>query len=327
MRGKRDHLIDSLLSRPEFTDYWAYKWSDLLLVNGNKLPEQPMWSYHQWIPRQVELNTPWDEFVRDLLTSTGSTLANGAGNFFVLDDEPTKIAEMVSTAFLGMSIACAKCHNHPMEKWTNDQYFAFANLFSRVRSKNGSVADSASFMPTTRAISSNRSAARPAADAARWRAGLAQSPEDRRLPLAQWLTAPENPYFARAITNRVWKNFFATGLVESVDDLRMTNPSSNEKLLSGAAGFLVTKQFDSRPDARDSAERNISAQQRRAAGEPGRHALLRPLLSAPIDGRGDARCGVASHRRADKLSHGSAQPEEGPRNLSPMGYRALQLPD
>ena len=139
--GKRDHLIDALLARPEFVDYWAYHWSDLLLVNSDKLPEQPMWSYYQWIRRQVELNTPWDLMVRNLITATGSTLQNGAGNFFVLHDEPTKLAETVSVAFLGMSINCAKCHNHPMEKWTNDQYFAFANLFSRVRLKNGATPD------------------------------------------------------------------------------------------------------------------------------------------------------------------------------------------
>lgn len=327
--GKRDHLIDSLLSRPEFTDYWAYKWSDLLLVNGNKLPEQPMWSYYQWIRRQVELNTPWDEFVRDLVTSTGSTLANGAGNFFILHDEPTKIAETVSTAFLGMSIACAKCHNHPMEKWTNDQYFAFANLFSRVRSKNGSVPDERVVYAdnTGDLVQPLRGKAQPPTplDGA---AGSLTSPEDRRLPLAQWLTAPENPYFARAITNRVWKNFFATGLVESVDDLRMTNPSSNEKLLSAAAGFLIKKQFDLKALMREILQ--SETYQRSSLARPenqddtrfyARYYPRRLMAEVMLDAVSQVTA-VPTSFRMDRRNQ-----NKGLGNSYPMGYRALQLPD
>ena len=138
---KRDRVIDALLKRPEFVDYWSHRWSDLFLVNGDKLMPQAMWSYYNWIRRHVAANTPWDAMVRDLLTASGSTLEHGGGNFFVLNDEPTKCAETVSVAFMGTSIACAKCHNHPMEKWTHDQYYAFANLFARIRSKNGTQAN------------------------------------------------------------------------------------------------------------------------------------------------------------------------------------------
>jgi hypothetical protein len=327
--GKRDHLIDALLSRPEFTDYWAYKWSDLLLVNGNKLPEQPMWSYYQWIRRQVELNTPWDEFVRELVTSTGSTLANGAGNFFILHDEPTKIAETVSTAFLGMSIACAKCHNHPMEKWTNDQYFAFANLFSRVRSKNGSVNDERVVYAdnTGDLVQPLRGKAQPPTplDGA---PGSLTSPEDRRLPLAQWLTAPENPYFARAITNRIWKNFFATGLVESVDDLRMTNPSSNEKQLSAAAGFLIQKQFDLKALMREILQ--SETYQRSSIARPenqddtrfyARYYPRRLMAEVMLDAVSQVTA-VPTTFRMDRRNA-----NKGLGNSYPMGYRALQLPD
>lgn len=122
-------------------DYWSYKWSDLLLVNGAKLPQPAMWSYYQWIRGHVEANTPWDEFVRQLVTARGSTLDNGAANYFVLHDDPTLMAETTTVAFMGLAINCAKCHNHPMEKWTNDQYYEFANLFARVRAKNGPGGD------------------------------------------------------------------------------------------------------------------------------------------------------------------------------------------
>src|SRR5215213_7040193 len=133
---KRDKLIGSLLERPEFVDYWSYKWSDLLLVSSRKLKPAGMWSYYNWVREQVAQNTPWDEFARKVDTSTGSTLENGAGNFYLLHDDPTTMSETASLAFMGMSINCAKCHNHPMEKWTNDQYYGMANLFARVRTKN-----------------------------------------------------------------------------------------------------------------------------------------------------------------------------------------------
>lgn len=326
---KRDRLIQHLLQRPEFVDFWSYKWSDLLLVSSDKLPVQPMWSYYQWIRRNVELNTPWDAMVRDLLTSTGSTLENGAGNFFTLHDEPTRLAETVSTAFLGMSIACAKCHNHPMEKWTNDQYFAFANLFSRVRAKNGGVADERVIFAATEG------------DIVQPLTGRAQAPtpldakpvsmtstKDRRVPMAEWLTAPENPWFSRAITNRVWKNFFSTALVESVDDLRMTNPASNEKLLSEAAGYLAKSKFDLK-------------------------ALMRLILQSETyqrssvalpENKDDTRFYSRYYPRRlmaevmlDSVSQVTAVPTKfnmDKRNANrgigagyPMGYRALQLPD
>ncbi len=326
---KRDHLIDSLLARPEFVDFWAYKWSDLLLVNGDKLPEQPMWSYYQWIRRQVELNTPWDELVRDLVTSTGSTLENGAGNFFILHDEPTKIAETVSVAFLGMSINCAKCHNHPMEKWTNDQYYAFANLFSRVRSKNGTVADERVVFADTVGdlVQPLRGKAQPPTPLDGQPISLTSS-EDRRIALAKWLTSPENPYFARSITNRLWKNFFAVGLVESVDDLRMTNPASNEKLLSEAAGFLVKNRFDLKSLMREILR--SETYQRSSVARPenkddtrfyARYYPRRLMAEVMLDAVSQVTS-VPTTFRMDKRNA-----NKGLGGAYPMGYRALQLPD
>jgi hypothetical protein len=326
---KRDHLIDTLLARPEFVDFWAYKWSDLLLVNSDKLPEQPMWSYYQWIRRQVELNTPWDELVRDLVTSTGSTLENGAGNFFVLHDEPTKIAETVSVAFLGMSINCAKCHNHPMEKWTNDQYYAFANLFSRVRSKNGSVPDERVIFADNTGDLVQPLRGKPQPPTPLDAKGISlTSTEDRRVPLAKWLTSPENPYFARSITNRVWKNFFAVGLVEGVDDLRMTNPASNEKLLSEAAGFLVKNRFDLKALMREILR--SETYQRSSVARPenkddtrfyARYYPRRLMAEVMLDAISQVTA-VPTTFRMDKRNA-----NKGIGGAYPMGYRALQLPD
>jgi hypothetical protein len=325
---KRDRLIESLLRRPEFVDFWTYKWCDLFLVNSDKLPVGPMWSYYQWIRRNVELNTPWDEMVRDLLTATGSTLENGAGNFFVLHDEPTKLAETVSVAFLGMSIACAKCHNHPMEKWTNDQYFAYANLFSRVRLKNGAVTDERVVFHS------------PEGDLVQPLTGKAQAPtpldakptsltsaEDRRIPLAKWLTAPENPWFSRSITNRVWKNFFGTALVESVDDLRMTNPASNEKLLHEAAAHLAQQKFDLKALMRTILQSETYQRSSEALPENkddnrfyARYYPKRLMAEVMLDASSQVTA-VPTSFTVNKRNANRAG------SSYPMGYRALQLPD
>lgn len=243
--GKRDELIEGLLKRKEFVDYWTYRWSDLFLVNSEKLRPAAMWSYYNWIRNNVAANTPWDVMVRQLVTSTGSTLENGAANFFVLHEDPPSMAETTSQAFLGMSINCAKCHNHPMEKWTNDEYFGMANLFARVRAKSGTgdgerVVFVASAGDINQPLRGRPQPPRPLDGTPL----TIESAEDRREHLADWLTARENPYFSRAIVNRVWANFFDVGLVEKVDDLRMTNPASNEKLLSGLARYLAEQKFD-----------------------------------------------------------------------------------
>jgi len=326
---KRDRLVEKVLQRPEFVDYWSYHWCDLLLVNSNKLPMQPMWRYYQWIRRNVELNTPWDVLVRDLLTATGSTLENGAGNFFVLHDEPTKVAETVSTAFLGMSIQCAKCHNHPMEKWTNDQYFAFTNLFSRIRIKNGGVTDERVIYS-----SSDGDIVQPLTGKAQPPTPLDSKPisltstEDRRIPMAQWVTSPENPYFSRAITNRIWKNFFSVGLVEAVDDLRMTNPASNEKLLNDAAGYLAKNHFDMKALMRAILQSETYQRSSVALAQNkddnrfyARYYPRRLMAEVMLD----AASSVTAVPTTFKMDRRNAN--KGVGDSYPMGYRALQLPD
>ncbi len=132
---KRQHLIDALLERDEFVDYWTYRWSDVFLINGRRLRPPALKAYYQWLRDSVQQNRPWDEMVRDVITAQGSSYEQGETNFYALHQTPEEMAENVSQAFLGLSINCAKCHNHPLEKWTNDQYYAMANLFSRVRAK------------------------------------------------------------------------------------------------------------------------------------------------------------------------------------------------
>ncbi len=247
---KRDRLIEELLARPEFVDYWTYKWSDLLMLNGTLLRPGALKAYYDWIHGHVAANTPWDQFVREILTATGGSLENGATNFYALHQSPEDMTENACQAFMGLSIGCARCHNHPLEKWTNDQYFSMANLFARVRAKgwggegrNGD-GDRTLYVSTTGDLVQPRTGQPQPPTPLDGEALEFEDPGDRRIHLANWMTSPENPYFSRAITNRVWANFFGEGLIEQIDDLRMSNPASNEELLSAAAASLVENNFD-----------------------------------------------------------------------------------
>ncbi|MCE9556691.1 MAG: DUF1553 domain-containing protein, partial [Planctomycetes bacterium] len=247
---KRDKLIDALLTRREYVDYWSYKWSDIMLISGRRIRPPAVKAFYDWIRNNVEKNTPWDEMVRQVVTAQGSSHENGATNFYALHQLPEEMTENVSQAFLSLSIGCARCHNHPMEKWTNDQYYAMANLFSRVRAKGWGGDARLGDGLRTLYVADSGELIQPATGKPQPPTPLDSepipfdAPQDRREVLARWLTSPDNPYFARAISNRVWANFFSVGLVEKVDDLRMSNPASNEALLSATAQYLVANKFD-----------------------------------------------------------------------------------
>lgn len=247
---KRSRWIDSLLESPEYVDYWSYRWSDLLMLNSNLLRSDGLKAYYGWIRDHVQKNTPWDQFARELVTAKGEALVNGATNFYAINQDPESMTENVCQAFLGLSIGCAKCHNHPLEKWTNDQYYAMANLFARVRAKGwgGEVRDgdaSRTVMVLDRGdlIQPLRGKPQPPAP-------LDAKPldfdatGDRREYLADWLTSPENPYFTRTIVNRVWAAYMGVGIVNAVDDLRASNPASNPALMQGLSEHLIAHRYD-----------------------------------------------------------------------------------
>ena len=286
---KRARLIESLLDRPEFVDYWTYKWSDLLLLSTRKLSQPEMWAFYQFIRQSVAENKPWDQFAREVLTASGSTLDNGAANYFVLHKDVTELTEATSVTFLGMSLTCARCHNHPLEKWTQDQYWEMANLFARVALKNGDRSGEVIVQ------------ALPTGDVPHPRRGVPlaptpldakplplDSPRGRRAYFAEWLTAPDNPYFAKAFVNRVWRNFMGRGLVEAEDDLRQTNPPTNEELFNALTRDLVDHKYDVKHLIRTIM--NSAAYQRSAKAQPGNaaddrfysHYLIRRLSAEVI---------------------------------------------
>jgi hypothetical protein len=252
---KRNRLIDELMKRPEFVDYWTYKWSDLLLVSSNHLSNDEMWSYYKWIRESVATNKPWNEFATEVITASGNTLRNGAANYWVIHRDPLDTSENMAQAFLGINISCAHCHNHPLAKWTQKDYYGMANLFARVRLKtfepsgfrpgvgvlfNDVTVYSA---PTGEFMDDRLMIPLPPKplDAA---ALSSEIPGDTRQYFAKWLTSADNPFFARNIVNRIWRNFMGRGLIEPVDDLRDTNPATNDELLNALVKDFVAHNFD-----------------------------------------------------------------------------------
>jgi hypothetical protein len=332
---KRDKLVDSLLARKEFVDYWTYKWSDVLTINGTRLRPQAVKAYYMWLRERVEKNTPWDETVRQVLTATGDSLENGATNFYALQQSPEDMTENACQAFMGLSIGCAKCHNHPLEKWTNDQYYGMASLFARVKAKGWGGEARNGDGGRTLYVATSGELVQP-------RTGKPQPPTpldsepipfeeeaDRRIKLAEWMTSPENPYFARSITNRVWANYFGVGLVMSIDDMRISNPASNEELLAAAAKYVVDHHFDLKALMRAILVSN--AYQRSAEPLPGNAAEQRfysryypKRLSAEV--LHDAICQVTERPSTfDNIAFLGADKQKT--DFYPQGTRAIQLYD
>ncbi len=242
---KRAKLIDRLMQRDEFVDYWSYKWSDLLLVSSRRLNSTAMWAFYDWIRESVKQNKPWNQFAKDIFLASGSTRENGALNYFVLHKDPIELSENATQAFLGQRITCARCHNHPLEKWTQVQYYQMANLFARVGVKNGAAPGENIVFAKVSGDVLYPKLARPLPPAPLDAASISlDSNEDRRIVFAQWLTSPDNAMFSRTIVNRVWANFMGRGLVDPMDDLRATNPASNEELLAALSKDFVEHGYD-----------------------------------------------------------------------------------
>ncbi|GMW00604.1 MAG: hypothetical protein AMXMBFR84_17410 [Candidatus Hydrogenedentota bacterium] len=316
--AKRKTLVKSLLDRPEFVDYWSYKWSELLLVSSRNLPKrEEMTALYQFIRENVAANTPWDEFVRKIVTAKGSTLENGAANYFVMHKQPDDLTETTSQAFLGMSITCARCHNHPLEKWTQDDYFGMANLLARVTLKNGKRGTDTVVLPAASGDIIHPRLGRPVEPKPLDGEAIPlQQAGDRREYLAAWLTSPENPYFTKAFVNRVWTNFMGRGLVAPEDDLRLTNPPTNALLFDMLARDTKEYGFDLKHliyTIMTSAAYQRSSQPANPAIQDDKHysQYVARRLSAEVI--------------LDAYSQATGVPTEF--SGYPSGFRALQLPD
>ena len=313
---KRSKLIDALLERPEFAEFWALKWGDLLRVRNAKLTNAGVHKFHHWLVAAFRQNMPYDQFTRALLASSGSTFQNPAANYYRAAADVNDCIESTSQVFLGVRIQCAKCHNHPFERWTQDNYYGIGAFFQRVQRKPGNH-------PEEQVIWLARSG-----EITQPRTGKQMSPwlpytgevapppdEDRRELFVDWLTKPDNPFFAKIEANRIWGHLLGRGIVEPIDDFRDSNPPANPALLSALADDFARHDYDRKHLMR--AILNSRAYQASATRNPFNqqdvkyfsHATTRLLSAEQLL---DAICQVTA----------SAEKFAG----LPLGLRATQLP-
>ena len=247
---KKQVLIDQLLDRPEYGDFWANKWADLLRPNPYRAGIKSVWNLDAWLKEAFRQNMPYDQFARELLTAQGSTWRNGATVIFRDRPEPIEIGASVSQLFLGVRLECAKCHHHPFEVWSQDDFFGFASFFSRVGHKGEGLSPPISggeeiiFTTNSGQLNHGRTGL-PVPPKTLTGLPLTLGPEvDPREVLAAWMTETSNPYFSRVMANRIWTEVMGRGLVDPVDDIRATNPPSNEALLDYLAAEFRQHRFD-----------------------------------------------------------------------------------
>ncbi len=242
--ARRTKSIERVLDRPEYAAFWAMKWADILLVNRDKLGDRGAFEMHRWLLGQMSRNRPYDEWVRELIAASGSSHRTGPVNFFRASATPEEMARSVSQAFLGVRLECAQCHHHPFEKWGQDDFYGLAGYFQGLQKKKmvgdeEFVSHAGAALETKIPMTERMVATRPPGGSP-----LSEATGDPRPRLAAWVTAPGNPWFARLAVNRIWKHYFGRGLVEPEDDLRTTNPATNEPLLDYLAKTLIERRYD-----------------------------------------------------------------------------------
>ncbi|MCA9032819.1 MAG: DUF1549 domain-containing protein, partial [Planctomycetaceae bacterium] len=223
---KRTKKIDELLGRKEFTELWVSKWAEWLMMrsDNNRVSEKGIVLYYQWLVDQIAANRPTDAMVRELLSSTGGTFSNPATNFYETEQDQLKIAENVAQIFMGMRIQCAQCHNHPFDRWTQNDYYSFAAFFSQIGKKNGE--DYREKIIFNRGGGEVKHPVTGQNAAPIFLGGAApeiKPGQDRREIVAGWLASNDNPFFAQNFANRIWSHFFGIGIIEPVDDVRVSN--------------------------------------------------------------------------------------------------------
>ncbi len=318
--AKRAAKVDELLGRKEFVDIWALKWSELLQVrtdqNNNQGGYKAVLSYYNWIRERLEKNVPINEIARELISASGSNFENPAANYYQLETDPLKLAEDTAQAFFGTRIQCAQCHNHPFDRWTMADYRGFVAFFTQVGRKTGedprekiifNSGGGDSKHPVTGEVIAPKFLGEDRPDT---------TGKDRRLILADWVASPKNPFFPRHIGNLVWAQYMGRGIVEPVDDSRISNPPSNPELMDALAAKLIEYNYDLRHIVRDVC--NSATYQR----------TTRPNDSNALDERNFAKATIRRMRAEVMLDCISQVTETKDKYKGlPLGARAVQIAD
>jgi hypothetical protein len=323
--SKRARLIDALLERPEYADFWTLKWSDVFRSTRKTIQVKGTHVFQHWLRDHVAKNSGFDTIVRELLTASGSTYANPPANYYRIARDPQNLAETTAQLFFGIRMQCSKCHNHPFERWTQDDYYSMAAFFARVGRKKDPIEPAANPQtPGGEIIYANRTG-----EVTQPRTGQVMKPKfmggavpaipphvDRRQVLADWLTSGDNPFFGKSVANRVWFHLSGKGIVDPVDDFRDSNPSANDELLDALGKDFAAAKFDVKHLIRvimNSRTYQLSAQANAFNADDNKyfsHAVTKLLTAEQLL---DALCTVT----------------EVPEKFAglPAGTRATQLPD
>ena len=321
--ARRTTIVDALFARPEFVDHWSLKWGDLFQNSRTRSNEPAVYAFREWVRSGVAANLPLDEFTRQLLTSRGGVGDNAASTFFAISKDTNETSERVAQIFCGVRMLCARCHPHPMENWTQEDYYGLNSFFNQVTTKND---------PRLTGVTNPRSVILQLAApyATNPRTSSLQPPRylgggepmmstpniDRRIDFARWLTAKDNPHFARSLANRFWSYFFQRGIIDPVDDLRTTNPPINPELLDALTKDFVDHNFDVRHLMR-SIVTSRTYQRSSVANATNQHDTLN--FSHAIPRR------IPAEALLDSLVQATGVRENF--GGAPAGFTAAQLPD
>ena len=249
---KREELVDELLGRKEFAELWVLKWAELLQIrSSNQVSYKSTLLYYNWLQDKIARNVPVNEWVQELLGANGGTFKNPATNYYQNETDILKVTENVAQVFMGMRVQCAQCHNHPFDRWTMDDYYGFAAFFSQIgRKRTDDPRETIVFN------SGGGEVRHPLGNrvmAPKFLGGVAPdvAGKDRRLLMSNWLASPENPYFATNLSNIVWAHFFGSGIINEVDDVRVSNPPSNGELLNELGKRFTDYKYDFKKLVRD----------------------------------------------------------------------------
>ena len=321
---KRAKLVDALLERPEYSAYFATKWADLLRNKreGSVPLQTGTYRFYDWLRQNIAMNTPYDRIVAGVLAASGTPETAPPVVWYRKLRTPDAFVDDTAQVFLGMRLQCAKCHHHPFEKWSQDDYYGFAAFFGRVGRKTTAVsqrngrADEAIYNLRSGSVSHPKTGANMTPKALGDKVMTVSAAEDPREKLVGWLADPSNPYFARALVNRYWAHFFGRGIVEPIDDMRVTNPASNPELLDALAGDFTKNGYDMKRLVRTICTSRVYG-----------------LSSVPNDRNAKDRQSFARHYpkrlSAEVLLDGISAVSGVPTDFGglPKGTRAIELPD
>ena len=246
--GKRERVIDELLTRKEFTELWVMKCAELLQIRTNPTNQVSYKSsllYFNWLQERIAKNVPFNQIVREIISATGGTFKTPATNYYQIEKDTLKLTENLAQVFMGMRIQCAQCHNHPFDRWTTDDYYGFAAFFSQIGRKQSE--DPRELIVFNSGGGEMKHLVGGRDMKPKFLGGVEpemKSGADRRAVLAEWLTSPDNPFFATNLANIIWSHFMGVGIVEPVDDIRISNPPSNPELLDELGRRFVAYNYD-----------------------------------------------------------------------------------